>query len=141
MKALSVHGSYRLSIVERVVCSAVIGPWNLECTLAYSDEFRTLTASLADDGSPWASFFDPSKWQLLTPDSVQLFNENAQWASANNRTHVAIVSIEFSLEEWLRDRMLENTQVESRFFHNRQDAWNWLQELGFCEKAPLLMQK
>ena len=136
-----VHGSYRVSIVDRVLCLSVIGAWNREGMLAYLEEFRKLAAPLAKDGRPWASFVDLSKWDLLTPDSLGPFNESAKWASVNNRTHLAIVSEESSLMQWLGDKLLEDTGVEPRFFQSRLDAWEWLQALGFCEEVPLLVHK
>ncbi len=136
-----VHGSYRVSIVERVLCLSVVGASNREGMLAYLEEFKKLSALLAKDGRPWASFVDLSKWELLTPDSLRPFNESAKWASVNNRTHMAIVSDESSLMDWLMDKLLEDTLIESRFFQTRLDAWTWLQALGFCEKVPLLVHK
>ena len=135
------HGSYRASIVDRVLCLSVVGAWNREGMLAYLKEFRELSAPLAEDGRPWASLVDLSNWDLLTPDSLDPFNESAKWASANNRTHVAIVSEESSLMQWLSDKLLEDTGVDSRFFQTRRDAWEWLQALGFCEEVPLLVHK
>ena len=135
------HGSYRASIVDRVLCLSVSGVWNREGMLAYLEESRKLAAPLAKDDIPWASLVNLSKWELLTLDSVSPFNESVQWASANSRTHMAIVSEESSLMKWLRDKLLEDTHVESRFFQTRLDAWKWLQALGFCEKVPLLVHK
>lgn len=130
-----------MSIVERVLYVTANSAWNLECTLAYCDQFKKLAAPLAADGRQWASFVDVRKWDMLTPDSLEPFNENTKWASANNRTHAAIVSVDDPIDEWLRDKLLENTPVESRFFQTRRDAWEWLQALGFCEEVPLLVHK
>ena len=70
------HGQFRVSWCGDVLCSELVGAFNVQAMRAYVAELKALGAAR---GTRWGRLADMRRWEGMTPEAAKLFEEFAQW--------------------------------------------------------------
>lgn len=101
------------------------GPWDLEFTQKYVDEFKSRLGTLT--AGPWGKMCNLDKYQPAQTDAAAKIIEFLQWSIDNGLTRVAYV-INDTLGRHQAERIIRTSGVAviSEFFATDEEAVEWL---------------
>lgn len=70
------HGQFRVSWCGDVLCSELVGAFNVQAMRAYVAELKAQGAARS---TRWGRLADMRQWEGMTPEAGKLFEEFAQW--------------------------------------------------------------
>ncbi|MDP2560952.1 hypothetical protein [Psychrobium sp. 1_MG-2023] len=125
------HGSYELSVRNKVFIATLHDSWNKETAQAYSEEFKEAVQPLTSDS--WGHLVFLDHWQLATPDVIPVIEELTQWCISNNLTAAAQVYSPSEIKKHQLDAMVIERlgDFQRCVFDNEQQAREWLTKLSF----------
>lgn len=125
------HGSFKLTIKEKTLIVTAIGAWNYETAVSCGKEYKRLVSGL--EGKPWACLVDLKEWELFTPDASDYINELNKWGNINNQKYEVVV-FGLSIHQAVLEKSHEVlTNVEIKFYENLEQAYEWLETIGFIK--------
>ena len=122
------HGSFKLSVIDRVIIIEAIGAWNYEAAVVFANEYKKRIEQL--NKRPWACLIDLTNWELFTPEASDYLDDINRWAERNNQRFEVVVC-GLSIQKALLEKNQEAfTNVETKFCENIEQAYEWLKSVG-----------
>lgn len=125
------HGSYELTVNNRVLIAKIIGAWNKEEGEQYFRELKQVTQDIIHE--PWAMVIYLDQWELGTPGSDEVTLQLIQWLSKNKLAMTAEVYSPQLLKKLHVERLVNNAnfEIDRQCFTDDQEAFDWLASQGF----------
>jgi hypothetical protein len=74
------HGEYKIEVKWHTIICHVVGAWNYENALLFTEELKTLvTLHFVKQRSAWIRITDMSSWELPCPDATQCIKDYIKW--------------------------------------------------------------
>jgi len=125
------HGSSDVWKKNKILFAKLVGSWNKEAAIDYSNKFKDEAQSLIRE--PWAHIVYLDDWELCEPSMFEVIQDLVQWSLDNGLTRAANVHKPSGVKkEFINKMVLEQTSTFKRaVFSNEQDALTWLKQEGF----------
>jgi len=130
------HGSYEMKRQDQLIVITALYAFNKEGILKWAQDYKALVETIKDE--PWACLCDITQWELFTPDAWDVIDEVNHWCNANNLKYLVFIcdsDIELVQQDMLNKSHSVMTNVRVKFCDNIQEAYNWLDSLGFYHQA------
>lgn len=128
------HGSYQMALRGQVLVINIHGAWNLETTQRWCLEYMSLADTLKKE--PWACFVDLTEWELSTPECIACIDRVNDWGNLNNQKYEAVICRSLLQQKILKQMHQRLPNVQTEFFQDEDQAWQWLQEEGIAKVSP-----
>lgn len=122
------HGYFNIEIVEQTLIIKCFEAWNFETTLRFCKEYKELVEKIND--KPWACLVDLNQWDLATPDMWDEIHKLNEWSNINNQKYEAVICSMSLQKSMVEKSHTAFTNVETSFFENREQAYDWLNSVG-----------
>jgi hypothetical protein len=135
----SVHGDWRILVIDNYVLQWFSGTWNEEAAIQYSQQFKEKTAHL--NGSQWAIFSLFDEWELGVPEMESHLIAHCQAFKDNGCVKDCHIYTPSVWKKMLLENIVPQSEgkYERRVFSNADDALHWMNICGFSiELEPFL---
>lgn len=132
------HGSYRMELIDQVLVLRAYGAWNLETTQRWSEEYLALADKLKAE--PWACLVDLTEWGCGPQECIPCVDKVNEWGNVNNQSYEVVICQSLFQQKILKGVHQKLSNVETEFFQDESQAWQWLQSVGICHSLPRLSQ-
>jgi hypothetical protein len=125
------HGNFILRTQGRILRVDAWGPWNLECTLAYSQRMIEFIRRME---APYAILAVSHEQPILSPESEKILQDNVRQRVDLGCGAQATVLTERSgqrIAQSQYQRIYTAEGIPYGLFTNLRDAREWLMECGF----------
>lgn len=106
----NLHGTFNIELRDDIVFVDMIGAWNIETAIAFSDEIKEIIKPIF--GRPWAALTHMEEWELCTPDCESVIVEFSLNAKRSGLTRKAVVNEMESTKLELFSRFRNDTLVK-----------------------------
>ncbi len=114
------HGSYQIFSEDGFIYARLYDSWNTVTAQNYSQQLTHLVKQF--NQQQWAAIFDFRHWQLMTPESIPIVQQQINWSLQHKLSHcIYLVKPEFNCE--VRHSPISSSQCHF-FKYNR-----WLLEV------------
>jgi hypothetical protein len=138
----NLHGAFKIELRNDIVFVDMIGAWNIETAIAFSDEIKKVVKPIY--GRPWAALTHMDEWELCTPECKPVIVEFSLNAKRSGLTREAVVNEKESTKLELFSRVRNdslvkqaNPEFDRRFFKNIDPGLAWLHSEGFGKPAQI----
>ena len=134
---MMIHGSWHFTFLDdNTLMVSVIGAWNKEAAIAFSKEFKQITAPLLCQ--PWGLLVCMQNGELVVPEAITILEQLNQWAIDNNcRREANIVQYQIHNDLIERTRADEMRDYVQCSFTRLADALDYLKTEGFAQSITL----
>jgi len=125
---------------NNVLIAMVKGSWTEQDAKDYARDFKASATPLT--GSDWAHIVYLDNWQLGAPEIEPVVKDLVSWCLQNSLRYTAQVYCPNMVKQYQLDRMIidNSSQFEKRVYPNQQDAFAWLESLGFGSQCQSLLK-
>lgn len=122
----NVHGDYNFEFVDNILIIRVVGSWNEEAAIQFSDALKEIVVRL--DDKPWGNILNMTEWDLSIPEIWNVLGETAIWLMDHNHKFEAVVATH-AIEKHLMNQRFESTpNLKKAFFRDEVEALKWCRE-------------
>lgn len=133
------HGEFSLTMIQDVVLTNAIGPWNLECIVQFGLKYGESVYSAKV--TKWADIIMLQGESLLVPDAEKDLQIRIARAVQTGLTHVAVVMCKSEVKTTAKmqmSRLYKDLPATLEFFETLEEAMDWVTQQGFrCERADV----
>ena len=128
MPLIKKEGVYNVYVDGKFCIETIMGQWDMSDGFEYSIDYGALVRRIQ---SPWVKIVDLNMWEP-TPAIVQIIGLHLEFC----RTHGLLYSANVCLSQEQRDTLTKMFDVGgtceiSKFFKDRNEAYEWLATKGF----------
>lgn len=134
------YSKFSLWRENRIILAKANGSWSRFTAEDYASQFKALAMPLA--GEDWAHIVYLDNWQLGAPEIEPVVKDLVSWCLQNGLRFTAQVYCPNMVKQYQLDRMIidSTSQFEKRVYPNQQDAFAWLESLGFGSQCQNLLK-
>jgi len=122
------HGQYQFKIDQQVLMLQCTGPWNIELFRQMEIDMKQAIFPISD--KPWACMLDLLHWELGVYEMWEDVKKLNQWSADHNQKFEAVVTNKNIIKILLQESHQSFCDVETKFFDNREEAMQWLEDKG-----------
>lgn len=133
------HGEFSLKMIQDLVLTNAVGPWNLECIVQFGLRYGESVYSA--QATKWADIIMLQGESLLVPEAERDLQVRIARAIQTGLRHVAVVMCKSEVKTTAKmqmSRIYKDLPATMAFFESLEEAMDWVTEHGYrCERADV----